>query len=182
MAIWFPVERQALSLDFGNTTYVRHGVHTDGLAEPGGIADWTHAVGVELVSAAAAPGLIELRDAIRRVFRATVDDAAPPTAARKVVNEAAKAAPGWLELDRNGTTARTRHGADPTTNLRAQLATDAIAVVTGPNRALLRACPAKDCRGFFLQNHPRRDFCSPSCATRTRVARHYHRHTPSGSR
>jgi predicted RNA-binding Zn ribbon-like protein len=182
MGIWFPVEWRALSLDFGNTTYLRHGVHTDGLAEPGGVADWTHAVGVERVPAAAAPGLIELRDAIRAIFRAAVDGMAPPAAARKVVNEAARAAPGWLELGRDGMTARTRRGADPAADLRAHLATDAIALVTGPNRALLRACPAEGCRGFFLQNHPRRGFCSPGCATRTRVARHYHRHNAGGSR
>ena len=181
MAIWFPVERRALSLDFGNTTYLRNGVHTDGLAEPGGVADWTHAIGVEPVPAAAAPALIELRDAIRTLFRATIDGVAPPAAARKVVNEAAKAAPGWLELNRDGTTARTRRGADPATNLRAQLAMDAIALVTGPHRALLHACPAEGCRGFFLQHHPRRGFCSPGCATRTRVARHYHRHNADDS-
>jgi predicted RNA-binding Zn ribbon-like protein len=181
MAIWFPVERQALSLDFGNTTYLRNGVHTDGLAEAGGVADWTDAVGVEPVPAATAPTLIELRDAIRTLFRATVDGVAPPDAARKVVNEAAQAAPGWLDLDRDGATARTRRGADPATNLRAQLATDATALVTGPNRALLRACPAEGCQGFFLQNHLRRSFCSPSCATRTRVARHYHRQNANNS-
>lgn len=181
MAIWFPVERQALSLDFANTTYLRHGVHSDGLAESGGVADWTDTVGVEPVPAAAAPTLIGLRDAIRTLFRATINGVAPPAATRKVVNEAAKAAPCWLQLDRDGTTAQTRRGADPATNLRAQLATDAIALMTGPNRTLLRACPAEGCRGFFLQHHPRRGFCSPGCATRTRVARHYHRHNPGHS-
>src|SRR5690348_965943 len=138
MAIWFPVERQALSLDFGNTTYLRNGVHTDGLVAAGGVADWTRAIGVAPIPAAAGPALIELRDAIRTLFRATVDGVVPPGVARNVVNDAAKAAPGWLELDHDGATARTRRGVDPATNLRAQLATDAIALVTGPDRALLR--------------------------------------------
>jgi predicted RNA-binding Zn ribbon-like protein len=182
MTVWFPVERQALSLDFGNTTYLRNGVHTDGLAEPGGVADWADAVGAGPVPAAAAPALIELRDAIRTLFRAAVDGVAPSAEARKAVNETARAAPGWLDLDRDGATAQARRGADPATNLRAQLATDAIALVTGPNRALLRACPAEGCRGFFLQDDPRRSFCSPSCATRTRVARHYRRHKADGNR
>jgi predicted RNA-binding Zn ribbon-like protein len=176
MVIWFPVEQQALSLDFANTTYRRNGALTDGLAEPGGAADWSAAVGLLRVPVAATPALIELRDAIRAIFRASIDGVGPPAAARKVVNAAAKAAPAWPELDRGGTTAKARRVGGPATNLRAQLAADAIAVVTGPARAVLRACPADGCQGFYLQNHRRRGFCSPGCATRTRVARHYHRH------
>jgi predicted RNA-binding Zn ribbon-like protein len=178
MVVWFPVERQALSLDFGNTTYLRSGVLTDGLAEPGGAADWTVAIGLSPVPASATPALIELRDAIRAIFRATIDGVRPAAAARNIVNQAAKAAPSWPQLDSGGTTAKTHRGADAATNLRAELAADAIAVLTGPARPLLRACPAEGCQGFFLQHHRRRGFCSPGCATRTRVARHYHRHHP----
>jgi predicted RNA-binding Zn ribbon-like protein len=178
MMVWFPVERQALSLDFANTTYLRNGVLTDGLAEPGGAADWAATVGLARMPTAATPALIGLRDAIRAIFRATVDGVRPPATARRVVNEAAKAAPAWPELDSGGTASTTRRRADPATNLCARLAVDAIAVLTGPARALLRACPAEGCQGFFLQHHPRRGFCSPGCATRTRVARHYHRHHP----
>jgi|tagenome__1003787_1003787.scaffolds.fasta_scaffold19758360_2 predicted RNA-binding Zn ribbon-like protein len=175
--VWFPVERQSLSLDFANTTYQRNGVLTDGLTEARGAADWAAAVGVT-GSAAATPALIELRDAIRSLLRAGVDGVHPPDPARKVVNEAARAAPAWPELNRDGATAESRRGADAATNLRAELASDVIALLTGPVRAQVRACPAPGCQGFFLQNHPRRGFCSPGCATRTRVARHYHRHRP----
>lgn len=182
MVVWFPVERQALSLDFANTTYLRHGLLTDGLAEPGGLADWVNAVDAPHVPATATPVFIELRDAIRGIFRASVDGVAGPAAARRIVNQTTKAAPGWLELQQDLTAARTRRAEDPATNLRAQLATDTIMVVTGPRHGLLRACPAEGCQGFFLQQHPRRGFCSPSCANRTRVARHYHRHHDADSR
>src|SRR5690348_4143671 len=118
--VWFPVERQALSLDFANTTYQRHGVLTDGLTEAGGAADWAAAVGVTGISAAATPALIELRDAIRSLLRAGVDGVRPPDPARTVVNEAARAAPAWPELNRDGASAESRRGADAATNLRAE--------------------------------------------------------------
>jgi predicted RNA-binding Zn ribbon-like protein len=171
--VWFPVERQAVSLDFANTRYLLNGVLTDGLAQPGGPAGWAAALG--LPPAAATPELIGLRDAIRLVFRAAVDAVGPPGPAREIVNQAARAAPAWPELDSDGTTSTARQGADQATNLRAHLAADAITVLTGPARKLLRACPAAGCQGFYLQDHPRRGFCSPRCATRTRVARHYQR-------
>ncbi|HEY5833083.1 MAG TPA: CGNR zinc finger domain-containing protein [Streptomyces sp.] len=41
-----------------------------------------------------------------------------------------------------------------------------------PERDLLRACPAPRCVRYFVKQHPRREWCRPSCGNRARVARH----------
>ncbi|HVW34310.1 MAG TPA: CGNR zinc finger domain-containing protein [Acidimicrobiia bacterium] len=63
--------------------------------------------------------------------------------------------------------------------LLAALAEDAIILASGPDASLLRACPCPGCIGFFLQDSPRRKFCSTVCSTRLRVARHSSRRRQS---
>ncbi|WP_351234979.1 CGNR zinc finger domain-containing protein, partial [Streptomyces sp. NPDC002133] len=60
--------------------------------------------------------------------------------------------------------------------LAAALARAAIALLTGPDRARLRACHAPRCVRYFLKEHPRQEWCKPSCGNRARVARHHERH------
>jgi predicted RNA-binding Zn ribbon-like protein len=55
------------------------------------------------------------------------------------------------------------------------IAADAIALLTGPQRADLRACGAPGCVLMFLKDHPRRAWCSNTCGNRARQARHYRR-------
>lgn len=40
----------------------------------------------------------------------------------------------------------------------------------------LRACLAPGCVLYFVQDHPRREWCSDACGNRARAARHYARH------
>jgi predicted RNA-binding Zn ribbon-like protein len=40
----------------------------------------------------------------------------------------------------------------------------------------LRACYAPGCVLYFVQDHPRREWCSTACGNRVRAARHYRRH------
>ncbi|MET9049418.1 CGNR zinc finger domain-containing protein, partial [Streptomyces sp. NPDC004362] len=35
---------------------------------------------------------------------------------------------------------------------------------------------APNCLLFFVKNHARREWCSPTCGNRMRVARHHRRH------
>lgn len=46
----------------------------------------------------------------------------------------------------------------------------------GPDQERLKACLAPGCVLYFMQNHPRREWCSAGCGNRARVARHYRRH------
>ncbi len=66
--------------------------------------------------------------------------------------------------------------ASPADRVAAALALAAVALLTGPGRARLRACPAPRCVRYFLQDHPRQEWCKPSCGNRARVARHHARH------
>jgi len=59
--------------------------------------------------------------------------------------------------------------------LAAGLATAVIEFLGGPERARLRACPAPRCVRYFVKEHPRQEWCKPSCGNRARVSRHYHR-------
>ncbi|GHE72367.1 hypothetical protein GCM10018785_45700 [Streptomyces longispororuber] len=56
--------------------------------------------------------------------------------------------------------------------LDAALARAALAFVAGPDRERLRACHAPRCVRYFLKEHPRQEWCKPSCGNRARVARH----------
>jgi predicted RNA-binding Zn ribbon-like protein len=59
--------------------------------------------------------------------------------------------------------------------LAAALARAAITFLTGPERELLRACPAPRCVRYFIKEHARQEWCKPSCGNRARVARHHAR-------
>ncbi|MET7687715.1 ABATE domain-containing protein [Streptomyces sp. NPDC005483] len=70
----------------------------------------------------------------------------------------------------------------PGTDLTAVLAQAAIAFLSGADRPRLRACHAPRCVRYFLKDHPRQEWCKPSCGNRARVARHHERHRKQGER
>ncbi|NUS85510.1 MAG: CGNR zinc finger domain-containing protein, partial [Streptomyces sp.] len=102
----------------------------------------------------------------------------PPEEAVRHLNEAAARTPTVPVLDwPEGATPlvhRTpvRTADDPT----AALAHAVIAFLAGPDRDRLRACHAPRCVRYFLKEHPRQEWCKPSCGNRARVARHHQRH------
>ncbi|EPH45674.1 CGNR zinc finger domain-containing protein [Streptomyces aurantiacus] len=59
--------------------------------------------------------------------------------------------------------------------LTAALARATLAFLAGPDRQRLRACHAPRCVRYFLKDHPRQEWCKPSCGNRARVARHHER-------
>jgi predicted RNA-binding Zn ribbon-like protein len=63
--------------------------------------------------------------------------------------------------------------------LIAGLARATIGFLASPARADLLACPAPRCVRYFLKDHPRQTWCTPSCGNRARVSRHYQRHPPT---
>jgi predicted RNA-binding Zn ribbon-like protein len=56
----------------------------------------------------------------------------------------------------------------------AELAREGSALVADPARPL-RACRAPGCVLYFVQDHPRREWCGVACGNRARAARHYAR-------
>ncbi|WP_328415699.1 ABATE domain-containing protein [Micromonospora sp. NBC_00389] len=104
----------------------------------------------------------------------------PPEAVDRL-NQAAAALPvrPVLSWAQEGAPTLTWHGetADAGLRLSAGLARAAIEFLASPARDLLRACPAPRCVRYFVKDHPRQEWCKPSCGNRARVARHYQRHT-----
>ncbi|MFE7902511.1 CGNR zinc finger domain-containing protein [Streptomyces sp. NPDC057424] len=130
----------------------------------------------------------ELRAAVRALFARVVrpGEPSPADAARlmplpeavRCLNEAAARTPTvpvlhWYESATPVVHQRPVRGGD---DLTAALAHAVIAFLASPDRDRLRACHAPRCVRYFLKEHPRQEWCKPSCGNRARVARHHQRH------
>jgi predicted RNA-binding Zn ribbon-like protein len=166
------------------------GVHDD-LTTPTALHDWL----VTLNSRYAADAVEDprsdelaearqLRDALRRLAAFVTGDARPAAQspvenvddAVAVVNRALTHLPQTQLVIRGGRLHRDRPApASPTRVALAELAHDAIDVLTGPGAAKLRACDAPRCLFYFVRSQPRRHWCSETCGNRARAARHYRR-------
>ncbi|MGF1428627.1 CGNR zinc finger domain-containing protein [Kitasatospora sp. LaBMicrA B282] len=157
------------AIEFANTVVANRGRVRDGLD------DWL-----------ARNGLVDggqfhqLRDAVRALLAAATGDSPFAATDLAVVNAASAAAPCWpvLAPAANGELAVHEESAGPdhTAEQLAALARDAVRLLGGPHRPDLRACQGPGCVQFFLKDHPRREWCGPSCGNRARAARHYARH------
>ncbi|MFJ6567740.1 CGNR zinc finger domain-containing protein [Streptomyces sp. NPDC091292] len=197
------MDASPLALDLALTVHHDgHGGTTDDLTEPGGLTAWVRERQdtLKAVCAPAAPftadaaslaAVREVRTAVHALFAHAVRPGGPgpadahrPLPAADAVarlNTAAGRVPTvpvlhWTE----DAEPVVRHapvgpaaGADL---LAAVLATAALTFLAGPDRARLRACHAPRCVRYFLKEHPRQQWCKPSCGNRARVARHHERH------
>ncbi|MDQ1013902.1 CGNR zinc finger domain-containing protein [Streptomyces afghaniensis] len=192
-----PISRDArLALDLALT--IRHdgdGGVADDLTDPAGLTAWVRAhpealpdAGRFTADAARLAAVRDLRAAVRALFAHAVRPGEPspadaarllpvPEAVRRL-NEAAARTPtvpvlNWPE----GTGPDVRHQpADGGDDLASALAHAVIAFLASPDRDRLRACHAPRCVRYFLKDHPRQEWCKPSCGNRARVARHHQRH------
>uniref|UniRef100_UPI0031DB5421 CGNR zinc finger domain-containing protein n=1 Tax=Streptomyces hawaiiensis TaxID=67305 RepID=UPI0031DB5421 len=129
-----------------------------------------------------------LRDAVRALFARAVrpGEPSPADAARLMplpeavrhLNEAAARTPTVPALDwpEGAVPVVHRRPVDVGDDLTASLAHAVIAFLASPDRDRLRACHAPRCVRYFLKEHPRQEWCKPSCGNRARVARHHQRH------
>ncbi|MET8327822.1 ABATE domain-containing protein [Streptomyces sp. NPDC005181] len=135
-----------------------------------------------------------LRAAVRALFAHAVRPGRPsPADARNLMpvpealdrlNAAAAAVPTVPRLDwpDDGDPLASHHPAGAAQlgdALPAALARAVIGFLAGPDRAALRACHAPRCVRYFVKEHPRQEWCKPSCGNRARVARHHERHRSS---
>jgi predicted RNA-binding Zn ribbon-like protein len=173
---------EPLPVELMNTLTVIDDEAYDFLADDGEAFAWLQAVGFE---EADPRSLRELRDALRRLAVEVTDDPRPPATAPELTRPEAIATLNslgrtWPELDwpADGPPTgvfRPRGDAGLAVEL---IAHQGVELFTGPGRELLRPCLAPNCLLFFAKNHPRRQWCSPGCGNRARVARHYWRHRP----
>ncbi|HEY6501223.1 MAG TPA: CGNR zinc finger domain-containing protein [Streptosporangiaceae bacterium] len=145
--------------------------------------------------------LRDLRNALRQLAAEVTGDrrsagrpGTEPAASRAVavstINRAAAAAPAWPALSWPDDAPATRqlHSQGPAARiLLAAIASQAISLFAEPDppgqsgQPQLRACRGPGCVLYFVQQHPRREWCSAGCGNRARVARHYHRHRGSAA-
>jgi predicted RNA-binding Zn ribbon-like protein len=188
-----------LTLDLALT--IRHDGHggvADDLAEPAGLTAWVRAHPEVVPHAAAYVGgdadltaVRELRAAVRALFARAVrpGEPSPADAARlmpvpeavALLNAAAARRPTipvlhWAEASEPTAERRALHSEN---ELTAALAQAAIGFLAGPDRERLRACHGPRCVRYFIKEHPRQEWCKPSCGNRARVARHHERHKGS---
>lgn len=172
-----------------NTIWADRGNIFDDLKDPGDLAAWLDAVGLTVAAPATMAELKkarELRDALRRAAafathdpRTSAASAIPDiTQAVDVINERlGTGAPAEHLVIKAGTLGRKQ--ADTRPPVAASLAvvsTEAVELFTAPDAPILRACMAPGCVLYFVQTHPRREWCSVACGNRARATRHYHRH------
>ncbi|MDN0199079.1 ABATE domain-containing protein [Streptomyces sp. S.PNR 29] len=188
-----------LALDLAVT--IRHdgnGSVADDLTDPAGLTAWvrTHPetlpdAGRFVADDASLAAVRDLRAAVRALFAHAVRPAEPspadaarllpvPEAVRRL-NAAAARTPTvpvlhWTEDAGPAVHRQPRDGED---DLTAALAQAVIAFLASPDRERLRACHAPRCVRYFLKDHPRQEWCKPSCGNRARVARHHERHKKS---
>ncbi|WP_399937867.1 CGNR zinc finger domain-containing protein [Streptomyces sp. BBFR25] len=177
-----------------------HGSVADDLADPAGLTAWVRAHPGVLPDAEAfaadASALTAVRDvraAARALFARAVrpGEPSPADAARllpvpqalRLLNEAAARTPtvpvlAWADTAEPVVRAAPAQGTSA--DLAAVLAQAVIGFLAGPDRQRLRACHAPRCVRYFLKEHPRQEWCKPSCGNRARVARHQDRHRGSG--
>ena len=122
--------------------------------------------------------LRELRESIRALLAARIDDAVPDVADLTAVNAALAAAPcvtsvAWDDGGPRVGQRRTPRTDDPLAPALAALAADAGELLAGPHAAQLARCSAHRCIRMFIRTHAARQVCSTRCGDRVRAARHY---------
>lgn len=179
-----------------------HGGVADGLDTPAGLTRWvTERQATLAVHGAALDGFVAdpealdavraLRRAVRALFARAVRPGEPsPADARRLLPPAEAVARldasaarvpvsprlTWPDAAEPQVTYEPAAAADPVDLLTAALARAAMAFLASEDRARLRACHAPRCVRYFLKEHPRQEWCKPSCGNRARVARHHDRH------
>jgi len=165
------------------------GVHDD-LTTPAALRDWIAVVSEQDAHALGDPSRREvaearlLRDALRRLAAFCTHDDRPAAQspvdgvqdAITAVNDAVSHRPhAQLSLRGDQLQRKNPTHTSPIRTALAELAHDAIDLLTGPTSEKLRACHAPGCVLYFVKTHPRREWCSDACGNRVRAARHYQR-------
>ncbi|WP_328558876.1 CGNR zinc finger domain-containing protein [Streptomyces coelicoflavus] len=192
-----------IALDLALT--VRHDGHggvADDLADLAGLTAWVRTARPGVVpdgegftaDASALAAVRDVRAATRALFARAVrpGEPSPADAARLMpvpealrrLNETAARTPtvpvlAWDD-DTRPPVVRAAPAQGARTDLAAALAQAVIGFLAGPDRQRLRACHAPRCVRYFLKEHPRQEWCKPSCGNRARVARHQERHRRTG--
>lgn len=167
-----------------NTLRSERGTLRDDLATPQAAAEWLADVGLPVSgSPVDARPLVDLRTALRALAaHVTHDDRPAPGEqadvqdALTLVNRLTGARPhAHLVLDAGRIAQALPTPGPHLDDALTALAAEASALLTTPGADRLRACHGPRCVLFFVQDHPRREWCTPACGDRARAARYYRR-------
>jgi len=125
-----------------------------------------------------------LRGALFGVIDATLHGARPSVADLDTINAAAAAPTRAPRLAFTPDGLRCERAAPRVAEILGEIAHDAIDLLTGPQRSLLRECAADDCSGVYVDTSraQTRRWCSTArCGNRARVAAHRARRRDSGA-
>jgi predicted RNA-binding Zn ribbon-like protein len=196
-----PLLGEPLPVELMNTVHADRGGIRDALEDDAGSATWLRAVAGRIGAEAgtgpgqlnddtvhpAAGALRDLRDALRRLAAEATGDPRPPATAPELtrpdavvtLNTLATARPE-LVWPAGGPPSGAYRAPGTAADLAvALIAHQGVELFSGTGRDLLRPCLAPNCPLFFVKDHARREWCSPACGNRARVARHYQRHHPA---
>lgn len=179
-----------VALDFLNTRELESGQFVDHLVRPADAGDWfvehgvIHSDDASCWSAEDLARVRLVRDALREVVEAVVEDRPPAAAAVDVVNDAlASAASPRLELDASTVRIGHRHGARPVDDAVAALAGPIVIELGSGRPDRFRTCANDSCRWTFYDHSPtgRRRWCDMKvCGNRAKAARHRQRARAAG--
>jgi predicted RNA-binding Zn ribbon-like protein len=188
--VWLLPE-EPLPVRLMNTVWAdRHGVY-DSLDSAAALVEWLVVTGLAApttrVTRAGLTSARRLRDALRRLAaEATGDDraaAASPLTASTALAEInalilTTHVPPALVCEGDGFAMSQASAGGVLPVALATVALHSLPLLVGPSP--LRACPAPGCVLYFVQDHPRRAWCSDGCGNRVRAARHYARSRERG--
>ncbi|HEY3505547.1 MAG TPA: ABATE domain-containing protein [Actinocatenispora sp.] len=180
-----------ISLDLVGTVRERLSPRpVDRLADADLLREWLHdtcLVPADQTAAVDGAWLVEfvaLRELLHRVVHAELNEAAEPADLFRLNRTAAVAPPAVrLRRDRDGRLTRRLAGPPRSGAVRSVIARDAIDLLAGADRGLLRECEGETCDLVYLDasRGRRRRWCaSTACGNRQRVARHRGRLATAG--
>ena len=169
-----------LALNFVATVGERWRANIERLRTPGDLDRWCAEAGLSRPSRPADGADLaqarDLREAIHRAVRSTMDGSGLEVSDRKLINEWAERADVAPQLTASGTVERT----SPTSvnDVLATVARAAVMLLGGPDAARLRECAAVNCSTLFVDTSraAARQWCSKRCADRVNAYRYRRRH------
>ncbi|UTT51065.1 MULTISPECIES: CGNR zinc finger domain-containing protein [Rhodococcus] len=184
-----PLSGEPLALELVNTTYIDGGLRghrVDALTTTDQLTAWAseHAgqfsdeLPAVLVERACTPRtheqFLSLREALRSCLQSVVEHAVPNGDSLAVINGFSRYSASRLEISPGNPVVVMRRWQvdDPWLIALGEVASDACRLLMPDLIGQVRACPAPGCILFFVKSHPRREWCSPVCGNRARVARH----------
>jgi predicted RNA-binding Zn ribbon-like protein len=191
-----PAAGQQVAVDLANTLWVHSGRQFDALGSVAVADRWLIAVGPNQLGDGGTlrqavgddtalrvrdeelrAALQELRDRVRALLAAAAERRPPEPAQLYALSRIAAAAPSRLIAGPGSDGVRPvvqrRRSGPPSSVVLAALAEDALLMLADPKTGPIQACGSAGCLGLYVRDDPRRRYCSPGCATRGRVARHY---------